>query len=42
MPPIQIGTAVVTAINGNQKAANVTKIRCRMGVEVTERDRDEV
>ena len=41
MPPIQIGTAAVTAINGNQEAANVTEIRYGMRVEVTERDRDE-
>ena len=41
MPPIQIGTAAVTAINGNQEAANVTEIRYGMDVEVTERDRNE-
>ena len=40
MPPIQIGTAAVTAIAGNQQAAVVTEIRYRMGVEVTERDGD--
>ena len=40
MPPIQIGTAAVTAINGNQKAANVPEIRYGMRVEVTERNRD--
>ena len=28
-------------VNGNQKVANVTEIRRGMGVEVTERDRDE-
>ena len=38
---IQVGRAAATEINGNQKAANVTEIRCGMGVEVTERDHDE-
>ena len=42
MPPIQIRTEGSPAINGNQKAANVTEIRCGMGVEVTERRRGEV
>ena len=40
-PPIQIGKRPVTVINGNQPAANVTEIRYGMGVEVTDRDRDE-
>ena len=40
MPPIQNGTAEVTAINRNQQAANVTAIGYGMGVEVTERDRE--
>ena len=41
MPPIQIGAAAVTSIDGNRNAADVAEIRCGMGVEVTERDRDE-
>ena len=37
----RFGGRRVTAINGNQKVANVTEIGRGMGVEVTERDHDE-
>ena len=41
MPPIQVERVAVTSINDNRRVVNVTEIGRGMGVEVTERDRND-